>query len=65
MISYMRSKVKSKGSQIIIWIAIFSMVGMASIPEILKKFFGNEEWVFNINGSKVTIQESIYELVNT
>lgn len=57
MISYMRSKVKSKGSQIIIWIAIFSMVGMASIPEILKRFFGNEEWVFNINGSKVSIQE--------
>lgn len=54
MISSMRTRFKSKKYQPIIWIALLSMVGAASIPEMLNRFFGPGDWVIKVDSTKIS-----------
>ncbi|MDR3645931.1 MAG: peptidyl-prolyl cis-trans isomerase [Candidatus Babeliales bacterium] len=56
MISDMRSKFKKSGFQVLIWVVLLSMVGAASLPELLKKLWGEPtEWSISVNGTKASI----------
>lgn len=57
MISDMRTKFKKTGFQVIIWLVLLSMVGLASLPELLKKLWGEpSEWSISVNGTKASVQ---------
>lgn len=56
MISDMRTKFKKTGFQVLIWVVLLSMVGAASLPELLKKLSGQPtEWSVSVNGTKASI----------
>lgn len=57
MITSMRGRFKSKKYQPIIWIAIFSMLGVASLPELFNRLFGPGDWILKVNKSYISQQQ--------
>lgn len=54
MITTMRDRFTSKKYKIIIWLAIISLFGTATIAELIRKFFGSGDWILKIDGTEVS-----------
>lgn len=55
MISDMRTRFKKNGFQVVIWIVLLSMVGVASLPDLLKRMWGEPtDWSISVNGNKAS-----------
>jgi len=54
MITTMRDRFRSKKYQIVIWLAIISLFGTATIVELIRRFFGSGDWVMKVDGIEVS-----------
>lgn len=54
MITTLRVWIQSRSAKMILWVTIFALAGVFSIPEFIKMFTGDSSWALKINKDKIS-----------
>ncbi len=58
MITEIRKSFKSKSYKIILWVTIFALAGVFSLPQLMRDF-GTKMWIVDVNGAQVPYSDFV------